>query len=377
MEAKQAKQSDAASSMEAIKGLVPQDKIEGLNKKPEEIEEKPVEKQVAAPEPKKSEEPVTQDKPSEDQKLEDSKRGPVTVDTPFGKRTVGEQKQAILENFEDVQKLAKQRGFEIKNINDFGKVFDQYKELESKATEGDQYKVKAQEYENIFENFPEEISAIVYAHLQGQDYKEILNKINSKLDYSKPFDEHQTLNLVNHYTESSFDKDSWDDLEESHKRSLLNAAKRAYTSDQKEYKATISTPRRTADEFKKNFQQSVENSIARLRADYPEMDSSQVERVRRLMTGELHGTLFNDDNTFKPDAAERLAMQEFGKTTIDKFQHTLEDVVKMYESKGESKANERMLSRSDGPPDESGRSVQDRSKEINQAVREATSFMRQ
>ena len=360
---REARAASADESVAAMEGLVSKEEIEKVRDK---VQPK------ADETPKPREEP-RQEAPVQEPKPEDKKE-PIVVDTPFGKKTIGEQADVVMETLEDVQKFAKDYGFEINDVKDFKKVFDQYKELNNKAQEGEQYKQQYEQYDNIFKSFPEEVSAVVYAHLNGQDYREVLKTLNSPIDYSKPFDEHGTLNLVNQYSENNFDKETWDELDESMRKSLVNMAKRSYQNEQVKYKETLTKPQKTAEEFQKKFSKSVDESITQLRSTYPDMDKSQIERVRQLMVNDLHGSLFNPDNTYRNDAAVKVAMQEFGPSTISKFEHTLADVVAMHERRGESKAHEQLISRSD-KPDETGRNVADRTQEVSQYVDQMTSFL--
>ena len=92
------------------------------------------------------------------------------------------------------------------------------------------------------------------------------------------------------------------------------------------------------------------------------------------MTAELHGTLFNPDNTYKPDAAERIAMQEYGQETILAQSHTISDLVAKHTAAGRSEANEQILQRSDNR-ELTGAAIAPGDNAVSQAVKDATSFM--
>jgi len=389
------RQADAGSSLSAAKGIVSEEKIKkAVSGVTGDEQETGNQEQSAQTETgkegtqgrgteeatKKTEESAKEGgeteegKTVESQQKEAKKTESIEIDTPLGKTKIGEEE--AFDTIEDVKKFAKDYGFEINSLDDFKDVFDKYKELQKQIGEYQEYKNKALQYDNIFSSFPEEVSAVVYSYLNGEDYKEVLKNITSPIDYNKNFDDHDKLNLVNHYTENNFDNETWNGLDENVKSSLINAARKAYSRDQEKYKEALNAPQENAKELQRKFQESVDQSITQLRHDYPDMDDRQVERVRRLMVRDLYTTLYNDDGTYRPEAAKKIAMAEFGESTINKFQHTIKDIVQMYKNQGENKATERMVSRSDKPSDESGRNVQDRSKHIQEEVKRKTEFLK-
>lgn len=79
------------------------------------------------------------------------------------------------------------------------------------------------------------------------------------------------------------------------------------------------------------------------------MSDANLSRVRDVLTAELQRTLFNPDNTYREDAAEKVAMMLYGKEVILAAEHTIADLVNKYRSAGASAATEQILLSSDKP----------------------------
>jgi len=92
------------------------------------------------------------------------------------------------------------------------------------------------------------------------------------------------------------------------------------------------------------------------------------------MNGELHGTLFTQENTYRPEAAERLAMQEYGAETILAQSHTISDLVTKHTAAGKSLATEQILQRSDQRT-LTGAGVAPGDNAVAEEVKRATNFM--
>ena len=359
------KSSDVSSGLEAMDGLVNPEVIKGIRSKTSKNKEPEIVPEGTAP-------AIDVDK-VEPKKIE--------VASPFGSEVYKDlpgSSDPEITTFEDVVKYAETVGVDVKSPGDFKKVFGELVELKKTAADMDLVKTKVSNYEAIFSSLPEDISAVVNAYLNGEDYKEVISQMTSKggVDFSKDFSSHNVVDLINLYTEESLDGDAWEDMDDKSRNALTSVAKRAYVFDQKEYKESLTRPQRVAEEFRGRFSQSVDTSLTKLAASYPSMDKSRLERVKKIMEADLHSTLFNPDNTYRPEAAERIAFQEFGKETIAQYQHTIGDIVKMYDNSTESKVVETVLRKSDNPSTDQGRNVTDPTSRIAKIVEEQTGFLK-
>ena len=106
------------------------------------------------------------------------------------------------------------------------------------------------------------------------------------------------------------------------------------------------------------------------------MGEAEIKRVREIMTADLQGTLFNDDGySYKTEAAERIAMQEFGKDAILAQQHTISEIVAKFQNQGKSEATEQILQHSDKRPLAGTGSGGADENIISEEVKKATNFM--
>jgi hypothetical protein len=293
--------------------------------------------------------PVDPTKPIEPVK---PKVEPVVVDTPLGKKIFGQEDKGgvVLSTFEDVQGFAKALGIEVKDVNDFQSLLKDYDALKTKLNEASISKVKLDNYERTLKSLPTEVTTIVEAAMNNKDYNQVIQAIAQRglFNFNNPFDAYNEKEMISHYSNKRFTKDEFDEMEEANYQALRDMAKTRYETEQIRYKHSIDEQQRTAALNQQNFNNSVEASLIKLKEIYPGMDVSKIQRVRSIMTAELHSTLFNPDNTYKADAAERIAMQEFGKEVIASQENTIGDLVRKYTAQGASQAVEKILLGSDG-----------------------------
>jgi len=88
----------------------------------------------------------------------------------------------------------------------------------------------------------------------------------------------------------------------------------------------------------------------------------------------LKDSLFNPDNTYKPDAGIKIAMQEFGLETIQESYNTIGKMAEKMRGQIQGETQEQLLLRSD-KPDQQGRQAVDTTNVIADAVSQATAFL--
>jgi len=305
---------------------------------------------------------------------------PIVVDTPLGKKIYGAKlegdKDVTLSSFDDVKSFAGAFNIDLKEVNDlqgFIKEYDKLKvELGSAATTKAQFENQVRSLNGL----PTEVSMILDAALKSQDYTSLIQNIAQRgvLNFNKNFSDYPEHDLVNHYSDQKYTKDEFNEMDEQQYKALRMMANTRYDTDKLTHQNSIKDQQRSADLTQQNFDQSVEASITQLKTNNPDIGEVNTQRVRNIMTAELHGTLFNPDNTYKPDAAERIAMQEFGRETILAQEHTISDLVAKYTAKGRSDANEQLLQNSDKRLVPGGGAAPDDNK-LSTEVQKATGFM--
>jgi len=308
---------------------------------------------------------------------------PVTVKTAFGTKTFGavedEDGNITLASFEDVQAFAKANNLDLKEVNDLQALIKEHGKFKAEAAQLGGLQTQVETYERTLKSLPTDVSLIMNAALKNQDYAQLIQNIAQRgtLDFSKPFGTYIDYDLINHYGDKKYSHEEFKEMETEHFNALKNLAKTKYETDQISYTATVEQNQREADVVQQTFDQSVENSIKLLRSNNPDMGEPEIKRIRDIMTSDLQNTLFNPDGfSYKAEAAERIAMQEFGKEAILAQQHTIGDLVAKAQNKGQSAANEQILEHSDKRPAAGVGSGGADQNQISAAVQKEVGFMK-
>ncbi len=308
---------------------------------------------------------------------------PLVIETPLGKQVFGEltdkDGNVTLKSFADVQAFAKTHNLDLKDVNDLQEMIKERSTLQQSPAEITTLKTTIANYERSLKSLPTEVSIILDAAMKNQDYSGLIQSIAARgtLDFQKGFDSYIDHDLINHYNDQKFTKDEFKEMETTTFTALKNLAKTRYQTEQSVYKNTIIENQRSADLTQAAFNTSVDTSIAQLRRNNPNIGDAQIQRIRDVMTGGLQSTLFSPENTYLPEAAERIAMQEFGAETIAAQTSTIAELVQKHQNVGRSQANEQILQRSDNRPiPGTGAAGALDENVLSKAVQGATSFMK-
>ena len=279
---------------------------------------------------------------------------PIVVNTPLGQQVYGGVpiEKINLASFADVQAFAKDfLGRDIKEVKDFVPLFSELKQAKEIAATAAQLQTVVDNYNTTIENLPSDVSLILRTAIQGEDYKPIIQNLQKKaaVNYDKQFESHDVLDLVNHYTGTKYTKETFDTLDPVAKNALTDSVKLKYNTDRNEVINFEANAAKATKERQEKFQASVESSITKMLVSNPQMDKAAVDRVRQIMTYGIANTLFTKDRTYTPDAAEKIAMMEYGKQTIAAQSQTIGEIVARMTNQGVSKATENLLLRSDKP----------------------------
>jgi len=304
---------------------------------------------------------------------------PIKVSTPFGEEVFGSSapdSEIKLSSFADVQAFAKTAAnMDITEVTDLAKVITEYSKLKTEVAEVENLRKKVSSFDAIVKNLPEDVSLIFQAAVNNQDYKPFIQKLGQKavVDFEQPFEAHDPVKVVNHYSGNSYNKEAFEALDPTVKSALLDSAKIKYSTDKEEFARIKTKTLNDAQSAQAAFSSSVNTSIANMQAANPNMDKAVVERVREIMTSGLGDRLFSANKTYLPDAAEKIAMMEFGKQAIQAQRQTIGDLVKKYTNAGASKATEDILHRSDKPLPAGGGAADPN--QVAAAVKAATGFI--
>jgi len=305
----------------------------------------------------------------------------VEIDTPLFKMKFGEEVVKDEENLSDINVLsnfAKKYGFDVKSPQDLVKVFEAYQKSEQEKAD---LRAKAEEAEFIkatLNSLPKEIANPFSAWLNKEDYKSVIKKIASNpLDLNKDFTSYGEVELkkiVDYYYPGKYDEDTWEDLEEPIKDAVKESVSLKYSSDRNEFLNFQAEKEKQILSKRDLFKQSINNSISVLRKNNPDIKDEQIKEIEKEMYGSFNNRLYNEDGTYKENAAEQIAFAVYGKQTLETLQQSLEAKMQRSIKKAVGKANEEIVMRnSDKMPSIQGG---DDPNAVSMLVKNATAFLK-
>ena len=223
-------------------------------------------------------------------------------------------------------------------------------ELKEQAEKFNPVNQRLQGVETMFKNMDPNLYKAVQAHVNGQDWKPIVNE--NVIDYSKTFEEVNIENLVESYHPGKITKEDWDeykdpDGDESVKRvvqTMIDSSKTLFNTNKSTFTLKNEQAILDAQNQQAAFSESVNSAKAAFQERYPEMKPSLLTEIEQEFKNSTFTNIFyNADGTLKPDAFDRLAMAKHGG-------HLVEQYREIAERKANSKAKEDVLSRSSGTP---------------------------
>ena len=352
----------------------------GLKKVGQSKTETPAPAPEVKPEPvAKAPAPVEDIKPAPQPGTGTAPKGaaPIEVKSAFGTTKFGGTDAPVLSSFEDVQAYAKEHGFELDSPDAIRTVIDSVTTLKQKAEEAAVLANIVSNYKSQYGNLPPEVANIVDAYNSGKDYKSIIKDISAgvSFDLSRKFEEHSPISLIRQYAQPGITQEDYDELTPAMQNSLNALAKAQYTTDQGNWQRAAADQTATKKQYEEKYAQSLVNAMDNLKKQYPTMNDAAIKVVHDRMAYSLRDSLFNEDNTYKPDAAVKIAMQEFGQEAVANAYSTIGELEVKMRNQIQGQTTEQLLLRSD-KPDQQGRQVADQSNVIADAVKAQTRFLK-
>jgi len=223
---------------------------------------------------------------------------------------------------------------------------------------------------------PQEVLTIVEAASTGQDYRSIIKDLAAAadVDLSKPFSDHSVVSIIQKYVNPGINQAAFDAMDEANKQALTTLAKSKYDTTRTNWQRATSDKTAERNLQQQKFEQSIQQSLQVLKTKFPDMGQEAFKVVADKMAFGLKDSLFNPDNTYKPDAAVKVAMQEFGEESIRSQWSTIGDLAQKIASKIQGQTNEQYLGRSD-KPDQQGRKAVETADVVAEIVKRETSFV--
>lgn len=299
----------------------------------------------------------------------------IKVDTAFGSNTYGE-KGTVLTSWDDMVAFAKDNGVKLEGANDLQGLISEINSLKTKLKDVPALQQKIDTYENQAKTIPNDVAAINQAVTQGGDYMGVIKQIatGNELDFNKHFKDQDVLSLVGRYTGRSLTKESFGEMDQTTRDGLSLIAETKYNDEKSAYTTNIINKQENDQKFATSLNESVRVSIDNLKKRFPDFEVEALKHVENVMATGLKDSLFNPDNTYKPDAAVRIAMQEYGETALQTQEQTIGELAEKIGSRIEGKVNENLILRSN-VPDNKGRQADASENEVKKAVDNATHFL--
>ena len=209
--------------------------------------------------------------------------------------------------------------YSIKDINTFANTADIWRNDAQKKAEVEKEK---EGYDKLFELMPEDIYAAIEAWGKGENYQDGFKK--SSIDFSKSFEKHDTLEILNHYFLDKYTKDDIEDKDNEIVKKAIELSKEKYLFDKNKIANGRAEIERRASLALDSKKTSAISSVQKLMSAFPGLDKKQVDEIRQVLSGDAIDNLFLSNGVFKSDAAEKLAMIMYGKTEIEQLRKRVE-----------------------------------------------------
>lgn len=301
---------------------------------------------------------------------------PLQVQTAFGTEQFGQQAGPVLSSFEDVQAFAKEQGVELKSVDDIRGLFNTISELKAQAEAVPALTSTVNNYKTQLSSLPPEVANIVDAALASQDYRSLIKDIASgvDLDLTRNFSDHPALNMVRQYVDPSMTQEAFDELTDANKNAVLKLAQTSYETAKVNHQNAVASKAKEKQDYQAAFDASVESAVANLKQRFPSMNDQAISKVRQVMSSGLRESLFTENNTWKPEAGVKIAMQEFGEEALSAQKQTIGDLYQKISGQIQSETHEQLLQRS-AQPDLQGRQAVNTDDQVAKYVDQATSFL--
>ena len=300
----------------------------------------------------------------------------IEIKTPLGTKKFGDTGGPVLSSFADVQTYAKEQGFELKSPDDIRQLISTVNDLKTKAEAVPKLESALNSYKSQIGGLPPEIFNLIEVAASGKDYKSVLKDLAAgvSIDFTKPYSDHNSLNLIRQYVQPNLTQDQFDELTDINKDTMHNLAKVKYEGDKIKWEQATRDRTVEKEAYTQKYSQSMEVALTNLKREFPDLSQEAIKVVADRMAYGVKESLFNEDNTYRPDAGVKIAMQEFGKEALSTAYQTFGDYVKQIRSQIQGTVNEQILIRSDAP-DLQGRRVADNTNVIAETVKRETNFL--
>lgn len=284
----------------------------------------------------------------------------------LGKKEDKKVSKLEIKDFNEVPSVIKSKyGQEIKSVKDLPKFFEAADKWRSDSQQLDKVKQEKDNAVAIFEGLPPEMIEAIQLHYKGEDYKKVF-EAGPKIDFTKPVEKQDPKKLVEAFFPGEFkDEDFEADEMPKDLKIALKASTDKFNSEKTAREQRAKTQVEQAKRQSEAYKTSVSSSVKFLKTAFPEMAKDDLAEVEEtLSSGQLMSKFLNPDGTYKPEAAKKLMLAEYGEQLI-------EQLMEIAQRRGESAANEEIVERSPKTPkNKSGSKGEPLRKEVQEKVEE-------
>jgi len=202
-----------------------------------------------------------------------------------------------------------------------------YTENKEKISTFDKVVAEKNNLEEVFKQLPTELYKGVEAFLAGKDWKKpIVSSPN--MDFTKDIEGQGDKNLVENYFPGQFTDAEWenynsDDQDAGIKKAIdlaKETARSQFSADKSKLDSYRDDQVKSANEFNKKMNTSVEASLEHLKGSIEGIDDGYIKQVKNDLTIESLNELFlNPDGTWKESAALSLTMAKQGYDLLEQY----------------------------------------------------------
>lgn len=243
-----------------------------------------------------------------------------SVRSMFSKTTASQNEEEITpENL--LPALSKYMGMEIKDTQTAKTLFESIKKFRTDSQQVADLKTKLSENEQLYSKLPLQLKNVVAEFVNGGDWHGLLSSEAVNLDFMQDADKQNVKALIKFYhkDEAFVNEDFTEEgLKDKRMQTLLSLAKKQFNLDKSNIETERARITREADEKKIRFASSIESSVQNLRSEFPAFGETEVTEINSVLStpGKLRDLFFNNDGTFKVEAAKRLAFALYGEEAI-------------------------------------------------------------
>ena len=200
-------------------------------------------------------------------------------------------------------------------------------------------------------NMPKWAQLAIEAQLQNKDpFESLQSFITNGIDYSKPFEKHDTNRLLKHYFPDEIDGLDLEEISDDFRDKLVSNAEKAYRMDAKVFEKDQLAKEeeyKKQTKFKQDQAEKVHKSYKKTFSLLGSLPSETVEPIKKIL--ENPSSVFFDDNGFyKEDASKVAYLLAHGENEIKKLRKELSIAREKAIEEGKNMAREELLSRQNG-----------------------------